>query len=78
MACHVAPEAPRGGPIAAVRDGDVITFDVASRTLELGVDQQVIEERIAAYDAPLSDGFSGVLSKYARGVGSASQGAVCV
>jgi dihydroxy-acid dehydratase len=78
MACHVAPEAPRGGPIAAVRDGDMIAFDIAGRTLEVELAQDVIEERIAAY-APSRDGVSsGVLAKYARGVGSASQGAVCV
>jgi dihydroxy-acid dehydratase len=56
----------------------MIAFDIAGRTLEVELAQDVIEERIAAY-APSRDGVSsGVLAKYARGVGSASQGAVCV
>ena len=50
MAGHVAPEAPRSGPIAAVRDGDTITFDVASRELRLEISDDELKERLAAYE----------------------------
>ncbi len=52
MAGHVAPEAARGGPIAAVRDGDEITLDVEARRLDVALDDEEIEARIDAYRAP--------------------------
>jgi dihydroxy-acid dehydratase len=72
----VAPEAPRGGPIAAVRDGDTIVFDVEKRELnvELGADE--LAERLRDYEAPAPKYSNGVLGKYARLVSSASEGAV--
>jgi dihydroxy-acid dehydratase len=76
MAGHVAPEAPRGGPIAAVRDGDTVTFDVEARELRLDVPAEEIERRLAEYEPPPPKYESGVLGKYARHVGSAAQGAV--
>jgi dihydroxy-acid dehydratase len=76
MAGHVAPEAPRGGPIAAVRDGDTIVFDVESRRLDLKLSDDEIAGRVAAYSAPPSGHDSGVLAKYSRHVGSAAEGAV--
>ena len=76
MAGHVAPEAPRGGPIAAVRDGDTVTFDVEARELRLEVDQDEIDQRLSDYSPPPPKYDSGVLGKYARHVGSAAQGAV--
>jgi dihydroxy-acid dehydratase len=76
MAGHVAPEAPRGGPIAAVRDGDTIVFDVPSRELNVELPDGEIRERVAAYAAPPPRYASGVLGKYARHVGSAAEGAV--
>ncbi|MFL5780337.1 MAG: dihydroxy-acid dehydratase [Thermoleophilaceae bacterium] len=76
MAGHVAPEAPRGGPIAAVRDGDRIVFDVEARRLDVELDDAEIERRVAAYEPPPSTLNGGVLGKYARHVGSAAQGAV--
>jgi dihydroxy-acid dehydratase len=76
MAAHVAPEAPRGGPIAAVRDGDTVVFDVAARELNVELSDQEIAERVAAYEAPAPKYESGVLGKYAKLVGSASHGAV--
>ncbi len=76
MAGHVAPEAPRGGPIAAVHDGDTIVFDVAARELNLEVPEEEIRERIAAYRSPPPAYRTGVLAKYARQVGSASEGAL--
>ncbi|MGH3100512.1 MAG: dihydroxy-acid dehydratase, partial [Thermoleophilia bacterium] len=76
MAGHVAPEARRGGPIAAVRDGDTIVFDVAARELNVELSDEEIAERIAVYEQPASKYNGGVLGKYAKHVGSASAGAV--
>jgi dihydroxy-acid dehydratase len=76
MAGHVAPEAARGGPIAALRDGDTITFDVATRRLDVALSDEEIAERVAAYDQPPPRYTSGVLGKYARHVGSAAEGAL--
>jgi dihydroxy-acid dehydratase len=76
MAGHVAPEAPRGGPIAAVRDGDQIVFDVEGRRLDVELPDDEIEARVAAYRPPPAQFTNGVLAKYARHVGSAAEGAV--
>ena len=76
MAGHVAPEAPRGGPIAAVRDGDTISFDVPNRRLDVDLDDATIAERVAAYEQPEPRYKTGVLAKYARHVGSAAEGAL--
>ena len=76
MAGHVAPEAPRGGPIAAVRDGDTIVFDVAARELTLELPEGEIAARMAGYEAPAPKYSNGVLGKYAKLVGSAAEGAV--
>lgn len=76
MAGHVSPEAPRGGPIAAVRDGDIVVFDVSSRELNVELSAEEIAERVAAYVPPPPTYTSGVLGKYARHVASAAQGAV--
>jgi len=73
---HIAPEASRGGPIAAVRDGDTIVIDVAARTLSLEVSDKTIEQRLAEWQAPRPRYATGVLAKYARLVSSASTGAV--
>jgi dihydroxy-acid dehydratase len=74
---HVAPEAWDGGPIALVADGDTIALDVASRRIELEVDDAELERRRAAWKRPAPHYSSGVLAKYARLVGGADQGAVC-
>ena len=76
MAGHVAPEAPRGGPITAVRDGDTVVFDVPGRRLDVELDDEVIRERVAAYQVPEPRYRTGVLAKYARHVGSAAEGAL--
>jgi dihydroxy-acid dehydratase len=76
MAGHVAPEAARGGPIAAVQDGDTVIFDVPNRRLDVDLSDDVIRERVAAYEQPEPKYKTGVLAKYARHVGSASQGAL--
>jgi dihydroxy-acid dehydratase len=76
MAGHVAPEAPRGGPIAGVRDGDIVVFDIPGRELRVELSDAELRERVAAYAAPPPGYRSGVLGKYARHVSSAAQGAV--
>ncbi len=76
MAGHVAPEAPRGGPIAAVRDGDTIVLDVDARRLDVELCDKEIARRLAAWDPPPPRYTKGVLGKYAKLVSSASQGAV--
>jgi dihydroxy-acid dehydratase len=76
MAGHIAPEAAHGGPIAAVRDGDLIELDVEARELRLLVPDDEIAERLAAVVAPPPRYTKGVLARYAKGVSSASEGAV--
>jgi dihydroxy-acid dehydratase len=76
MAGHIAPEAALGGPIAAVRDGDTITIDVPGRRIDVALDDNEIARRVAAYGAPDNAVETGVLSKYAKLVSSASEGAV--
>jgi dihydroxy-acid dehydratase len=76
MAGHVAPEAAVGGPIAAVREGDQITFDVAQRRLELHVSEDEIRQRMRDWRPPAPRYTTGVFAKYVAMVGSASEGAV--
>ena len=76
MAGHVAPEAQLGGPIAAVREGDRITFDVPNRTLTVDITDEELATRLAAFHATAPRYKRGVFAKYAATVGSASQGAV--
>ena len=76
MAGHVAPEAPRGGPIAAVRDGDTIVFDIEARELRVELSDEEIAKRVAEYTPPEPRYTTGVLGKYARHVGSAAEGAL--
>ena len=73
---HIAPEASRGGPMAAVRDGDIIVIDIASRKLDVDVPDETLKERLADWRAPQPRYATGVLGKYARLVSSASLGAV--
>jgi dihydroxy-acid dehydratase len=76
MAGHVAPEAAVGGPIAAVREGDQITFDVAQRRLELHISEDEIRQRMRDWRPPAPRYTTGVFAKYVAMVGSASEGAV--
>ena len=76
MAGHVAPEAAAGGPIAAVRDGDIITLDLPARTLKVDISSAEMASRLRDY-RPLPPRFTtGVMAKYARLVSSAAEGAV--
>jgi dihydroxy-acid dehydratase len=76
MAGHVAPEAAAGGPIAAVRDGDIIRIDVPARRIDLEVEPAVLDERLRAWAPPPPRYATGVMAKYARLVSSAAHGAV--
>jgi dihydroxy-acid dehydratase len=78
MVGHVAPEAIKGGPISALRDGDRITIDIDARELSVDLADEEIERRIAEYEAPEPAYATGVMAKYARSVGSASLGALTV
>ena len=76
MAGHVAPEAVIGGPIAALRDGDMVKFDVTARRLDVELSEAEMKERLAGWQAPPPRYQSGVMAKYARLVSSAAKGAV--
>jgi dihydroxy-acid dehydratase len=76
MAGHVAPEAVRGGPIAAVREGDRITLDIEGRRLDVDLTDEQIAQRMAEYAPPEPHYKTGVMAKYARSVSSASEGAI--
>jgi dihydroxy-acid dehydratase len=73
MVGHVAPEAARGGPIALVRDGDIITLDVKLRRLDVDAD---LSKRRAEWKPPVPRYTTGVMAKYAKLVSSASEGAI--
>ncbi len=76
MAGHVAPEAAKGGPIAAAKNGDIIVFDVAARRLEIELSQDELKSRLSRWQPPKPRYTTGVMAKYARHVSSASEGAV--
>jgi dihydroxy-acid dehydratase len=78
MAGHVAPEAANGGPIAAIRDGDTISFDIPARKLNVNLTDAEIEKRLAGWKPPAPRFTSGVMAKYALLVSSAAQGAIAV
>jgi dihydroxy-acid dehydratase len=76
MAGHVAPEAAVGGPIALVREGDTVVFDVPTRRLDLVVPDDELARRRAEWKAPAPRYRTGVFAKYAATVTSASEGAI--
>jgi dihydroxy-acid dehydratase len=76
MAGHIAPEAYLGGPIAAVHEGDTITFDIPNRRLTLNVSDEELRARLKNFKAPEPRFKRGVFAKYANSVSSASEGAV--
>jgi len=78
MVAHVAPEAVRGGPIAAIEDGDRITIDVDSRRLDVALEDEQIAARVAAYEPPphAQQHVEVAIAKYAKLVGSAAEGAI--
>ncbi|OGB93861.1 MAG: dihydroxy-acid dehydratase [Candidatus Rokubacteria bacterium RIFCSPLOWO2_12_FULL_69_21] len=76
MVGHVAPEAAARGPIAALRNGDIVVFDIKRRRLDVELPAAEIKKRLAAWKPPKPRYTTGVMAKYARLVGSASEGAV--
>ncbi len=76
MAGHVAPEAAVGGPIALVHEGDIVSFDVTGRRLDLEISEAELARRRDAWTAPAPRYTQGAFAKYARLVSSASEGAV--
>ncbi len=76
MAGHVAPEAARGGPIAALANGDVVVFDIEKRRLDVELPDAEIQKRLANWHEPEPRYKSGVFAKYAALVSSASEGAI--
>ncbi|MGZ5336711.1 MAG: dihydroxy-acid dehydratase [Solirubrobacterales bacterium] len=76
MAGHVAPEAIKGGPIAALRDGDEVSLNIEGRKLEVKLSDEEIAKRVSEYEPPEPLYKSGVMAKYAASVSSASEGAV--
>ncbi|MBI4397555.1 MAG: dihydroxy-acid dehydratase [Candidatus Omnitrophica bacterium] len=76
MIGHVAPEAVVGGPIAAIKEGDIISIDITKRSLNVKLTQAEIKKRLKKWKAPAPRYKHGVMAKYAQLVSSASQGAV--
>ncbi len=76
MAGHVAPEAARGGPIAAVLEGDIIVLDINNRRLDVEIAPDVLAERLSHWVEPAPRYTKGVFAKYAALVSSASEGAI--
>jgi len=76
MAGHVAPEAAVGGPIAAIRDGDVVVFNLPGRTLSVELSDAEIQKRLALWRPPKPRYANGVMAKYALLVSSSSLGAI--
>jgi dihydroxy-acid dehydratase len=73
---HVSPEAMQGGPIALVAEGDPIEIDILAKRISLDVDPAVLREREAAWQQPEPKIKTGYMARYARGVSSASRGAI--
>ena len=76
MIGHVAPEAAVGGPIAMIKEGDIITMDVESRILNVDITDEELKNRKNAWNPPKPKYTHGVMAKYAKLVTSASKGAV--
>jgi dihydroxy-acid dehydratase len=76
MAGHVAPEAAHGGPIAALREGDIVRFDIGARTLSIELSDEELATRMAALPPVPLRTSTGVFGKYARLVSSAARGAI--
>src|SRR5690625_3605313 len=74
---HIAPEAVDAGPVAFLRDGDMIRLDVANATLDVVADPDEFAARAEGFTPPAPRYTTGVLAKYRKLVGSAAIGAVC-
>lgn len=78
MAGHVAPEAMVGGPIAVLREGDMVSFDLSKRELHVEVPDSELKKRMESWAPPRARYKAGVMAKYARQVSSSSRGAVTI
>jgi len=76
MVAHIAPEAATGGPIAALRNGDLIVIDIRRRRLDVELNAAELRRRLAKWKPRRPRYTTGVMAKYARLVSSASEGAV--
>src|SRR6185312_8853792 len=76
MIGHIAPEAAMGGPIAALRDGDVVVIDIDKRRIDVDVAQSELDRRMKSWKAPAPRYRTGVFAKYASLVSSAADGAI--
>ncbi len=76
MAGHIAPEAANGGPIALLKEGDRVVFDISRRRLDVKLSQQELDRRRAKWNPPPPRYTRGVLAKYAQLVSSSSEGAI--
>jgi dihydroxy-acid dehydratase len=76
MIAHIAPEAALGGPIAALREGDLITIDIDRRVVEANISDEEIRQRMVGWREPAPRYTTGVFAKYAALVSSASRGAI--
>jgi dihydroxy-acid dehydratase len=77
MVGHVSPEAQVGGPIAALKDGDIVTVDAEHRVLKVDVSDEELKARLSKWKQPEPRYKRGVLFKYSKLVHSATEGAVC-
>ncbi len=73
---HVSPEAMEGGPIAAVQDGDIIAIDIPNKTIHARLSDEEIQKRLSKWKRPEPKIKSGYMSRYARSVSSAAEGAI--
>ncbi len=73
---HISPEAMQGGPIAAVRENDIIEIDIPRKTLNLAVSESEIQSRLAGWKPPAPNITTGYMARYAKMVSSANRGAV--
>jgi dihydroxy-acid dehydratase len=76
MLGHVAPEAAMGGPLAALRDGDIVVIDIEKRRVDTEVPAGELQSRLATWTPPAPHYTSGVFAKYAALVSSAADGAI--
>jgi dihydroxy-acid dehydratase len=74
---HISPEAAQGGPIAAVREGEIIAIDIPAKTISLKVSRDTVAQRLAGWTPPEPAITHGYMARYARMVSSASRGAIC-
>ncbi len=72
---HISPEAMSGGPIALIREGDIVAIDIPARKLNVLVDDEELQQRRGSYRPPAPKVTTGYLARYARQVTSAAQGA---